>query len=177
MSPIRRPFQAVDGITGHRRSHVHVSLRGRDGSVTGEHLDRPDRLAQHRQVRAEGVPEHVRSGQVEARLGLHLVEPVPDRGVRGLLPRRRPQHVRASEVQEGSKYLRSVLVQGAHVVASRSTSDELAPLRAVFERVRGTRGRRKIAIVALARHLLRIAYNVWRDGTVFDPKRVRLIAT
>ncbi len=31
--------------------------------------------------------------------------------------------------KEGSKYLRSVLVQGAHVVASRSSSDELAPLR------------------------------------------------
>jgi hypothetical protein len=69
-----------------------------------------------------------------------------------------------------------VLVQAAHVISSRSTSDELAPLRAVYERTRGTRGRRKIAVVALARHLLRIAFHVWRDGTVYEPERVRCIA-
>ena len=73
-------------------------------------------------------------------------------------------------------YLRSVLVQGAHVVASRSSSDELAHLRAVYERCRGTRGRRKIAIVALARHMLRIAFHVWREATVYDSLRVRSIA-
>jgi transposase len=78
--------------------------------------------------------------------------------------------------KEGSKDLRSVLVQAPHVVASRSTSNELAPLRGVYERTRGTRGRRKIAVVALARHLLRIAFHVWRDGTVYEPERVRCIA-
>lgn len=78
--------------------------------------------------------------------------------------------------KEGSKDLRSVLVQAAHVVSARSTSDEIAPLRSVYERIRGTRGRRKIAVVALARHLLRIAFHVWRDGTVYEPERVRCIA-
>jgi hypothetical protein len=36
------------------------------------------------------------------------------------------------------------------------------------------RGRRKIATLALARHLLRIAYYIVRDGTVDDPKRLRV---
>jgi hypothetical protein len=39
--------------------------------------------------------------------------------------------------------------------------------------VRTSRGRRKIATVALARHLLRIAYYVLRDGTTYDAKRLR----
>jgi transposase len=78
--------------------------------------------------------------------------------------------------KEGSKYLRAVLVQAAHVISARSRSDEAAPLRAVYERVRGTRGRRKIAVVALARHLLGIIFHVWRDGTTYDSGRVRCIA-
>jgi hypothetical protein len=45
-------------------------------------------------------------------------------------------------------------------------------LQAIAERVRGSRGRRKIAIVALARPLLRIAYSLPRDDTVYEPPRV-----
>ena len=33
------------------------------------------------------------------------------------------------------------------------------------------RGRRKIAIVAVARHLLRLGYYLLRDGTTYDPQR------
>jgi hypothetical protein len=40
--------------------------------------------------------------------------------------------------------------------------------------VHTSRGRRKIATVTLARHLLRIAYYILRDGTTFDPKRLRV---
>ena len=38
--------------------------------------------------------------------------------------------------------------------------------------MRGLRGRRKIAVVALARHLLRIAYYVLRDETTYERTRV-----
>jgi hypothetical protein len=48
------------------------------------------------------------------------------------------------------------------------------PLQAIGARVHTSRGRRKIATVALARHLLRIAYYILRDGTVYDPKRLRV---
>ncbi len=68
--------------------------------------------------------------------------------------------------KEGSRPLRSVLVQCAHVV-TRTSTDAAAPLRAHFDRIRGTRGRRKIALVALARHLLRIAFHVWKDSTPY----------
>jgi len=74
--------------------------------------------------------------------------------------------------KEGSKPLRAALIQAAHIV-TRSKSSEAEPLRRVFDRVRGTRGRRKIALVALARHLLRIAFHVWREGTAYDPDMVR----
>lgn len=78
-----------------------------------------------------------------------------------------------SITKTGSKALRSTLVQAAHVTASRCRSPEAEPLQAIAERVRGSRGRRKIAIVALARHLLRIAYYVLRDGTVYEAKRLQ----
>jgi transposase len=81
-----------------------------------------------------------------------------------------------SITKTGSKALRSTLVQAAHVTASRCRSPEAEPLQAIAERVRGSRGRRKIAIVALARHLLRIAYYVLRDGTVYEAKRLERCA-
>jgi transposase len=74
--------------------------------------------------------------------------------------------------REGSKHLRAALVQAAHIVA-RSKTSVAEPLRKVFDRIRGTRGRRKIALVALARHLLRVAFHVWREGTAYDPDKVR----
>ncbi len=72
----------------------------------------------------------------------------------------------------GSKPLRAALVQSAHVLTSRLESADAEPLQAIYARIRGTRGRRKIAIVALARHLLRIAYYILRDGTRYDPERL-----
>jgi hypothetical protein len=34
--------------------------------------------------------------------------------------------------------------------------------------------RRKIAVVAAARHILRIAYHILRDGTEYDATRLRV---
>ena len=75
--------------------------------------------------------------------------------------------------KEGNKPLRTALVQSAHIVTSRCKGEDARPLQAVYERVKGTRGRRKIALVAVARHLLKIAYHVLRDGTVYDASQLR----
>jgi transposase len=75
--------------------------------------------------------------------------------------------------KQGSKALRSALVQSAHVLTNRCRTAEARPLQAIGARVRTSRGRRKIAAVALARHLLRIAYYILRDGTTYDCKRLR----
>jgi transposase len=80
-----------------------------------------------------------------------------------------------SITKTGSKALRSTLVQAAHVLMSRCRSVEAKPLQAIGERVRTSRGRRKIATVALARHILRITYYLLRDGTVYDPRRLRAV--
>ena len=74
--------------------------------------------------------------------------------------------------REGSKYLRASLVQSAHM-ATRAKTPRAEPIRNIYDRIRGSRGRRKIAVVAVARHLLRIAFYVWRDGTAYDPTKLR----
>jgi hypothetical protein len=56
---------------------------------------------------------------------------------------------------------------------SRCRGPAAAPLHAIGTRIRTSRGRRKIAIVAVARHLLRLAYYLLRDGTAYDPTRLR----
>jgi transposase len=75
--------------------------------------------------------------------------------------------------KQGAPALRVTLVQAAHVLLSRCRGTEAAPLQAIGLRIRGTRGRRKIAVVGLARHLLRIAYYILREGTTYDAERLR----
>jgi transposase len=74
----------------------------------------------------------------------------------------------------GSPQLRSILTQAAHVLMFRCRSEESAPLRAIAARVHTARARRKIAVIAAARHILRIAYYVLRDGTTYDPQRLNV---
>jgi transposase len=74
--------------------------------------------------------------------------------------------------KQGAKALRATLVQAAHVLLSRCRGAEAVPLQAIGTRIRTSRGRRKIAIVAVARHLLRLGYYLLRDGTTYDPQRV-----
>lgn len=74
--------------------------------------------------------------------------------------------------KQGSPALRRMLTQAGHVLLWRCRSVEAAPLKAIPMRVHTARKRRKIAVVAAARHILRIAYYVLRDGTVYDPARL-----
>lgn len=74
--------------------------------------------------------------------------------------------------KQGSPALRSMLVQAGHALLFRCGSDAAAPLKAIATRVHTARKRSKIAVVAAARHILRIAYYVLRDNTSYDPARL-----
>lgn len=78
--------------------------------------------------------------------------------------------------KQGSPELRRLLVQAAHA-ACRSPRESASPLRAYFHRIYRNRGRKQVAAVALAHLLLKIAFHVWRDGTNYDPQRLRCIAS
>lgn len=69
---------------------------------------------------------------------------------------------RTVHTRRGNSPLRAVLVQAA-LAASKSKDTALA---ARFKRIAGRRGVKKAA-VAVARHLLVIAYHLLKDGTVF----------
>lgn len=70
--------------------------------------------------------------------------------------------------RDGRHEVRRVLLQCAHTVA-RMKSYASRPLRMFFERVMKRRSK-KIAIVALARKLMTIAYGVLKSGNPYDPK-------
>ena len=70
--------------------------------------------------------------------------------------------------RNGRHEIRRVLLQCAHTVA-RMKNFESKPLREFFERIHKRRGK-KIAVVALARKLLTIAYGVLKAEKYFDPK-------
>ena len=73
----------------------------------------------------------------------------------------------------GSPALRGVRIQAGHVLLSRCDPVKAGPLREIASRIQSTRGRRKIAVVGAARHILRIAYDVLRDGSTYDPHLLR----
>jgi transposase len=74
--------------------------------------------------------------------------------------------------KRGSPALRRMLTQAAHVLLSRCRSPEAIPLKEIGVRVKTSRKRTKIAVIAVARHILRIAYYVLRDETSYDPARL-----
>jgi transposase len=74
--------------------------------------------------------------------------------------------------RDGRHEIRKVLLQCAHTVARMKRYDA-KPLKDFFERIHKRRGK-KIAVVALARKLLTIAYGVLKSGTYFDPAKLSL---
>jgi len=72
--------------------------------------------------------------------------------------------------RDGRQEVRRVLLQCAHVIV-RMRSYGSRPLREFFERIMKRRGK-KIAIVAVARKLLTIAYGVLKNKTAYDPLRL-----
>ena len=70
--------------------------------------------------------------------------------------------------RDGRIEIRRALLQCAHTVA-RMKSYESRPLREFFERIKKRRGK-KIAIIALARKLLTVAYGVLKTGNEYNPE-------
>jgi transposase len=73
--------------------------------------------------------------------------------------------------RDGRHEIRRVLLQCAHTVARMTRNTAARPLRKFYERIERKRGK-KIAIVALARKLLTIAYGVLKHGGTYDPERL-----
>lgn len=95
-------------------------------------------------------------------------------GYSGLAPTVRQSSERTkfgSISRQGRSELRTIWVQIAHLVARDRTKATL-PLRNWFNRVAGKRGK-KTALVALARRLLVIAYQLLRTESDYDANRLR----
>ena len=74
--------------------------------------------------------------------------------------------------KQGHRQLRRMLVEVSWLALRYNPY-----LRAIYQRVcRGSPSRRKIAIVAVARKLLIIAWAMLRDGTVWRPRAVCSVA-
>ncbi len=84
------------------------------------------------------------------------------------------RHHKGHITKTGPGDLRALLVQASWVIW-RGRSATGAALRTWAQTLAARRGRR-IAIVALARRLTRILYAMWRDQTVFAPRRDAAIA-
>ena len=98
--------------------------------------------------------------QVEAYLGL-----VPREWSSSEIQRRGPI------TKAGNSRMRWLLVEAAWRLATHKKRLETQPLREWAERITRRRGKR-VATVALARKLSGILYAIWRDGSVFDPKKL-----
>jgi transposase len=72
--------------------------------------------------------------------------------------------------RDGRQEVRRVLIQCAHTIA-RMKSYGARPLKEFFERIKRRRGK-KIAVVALARKVLTIAYGVLKTQAVYRPALV-----
>jgi len=80
------------------------------------------------------------------------------------------QH-RGHITKAGNSRVRSLLVEVAWSILS-SKKEAVQGLRQWALRIAERRGKR-VAVVALARKLAGLLYALWRDGTEFDPARLR----
>ena len=93
----------------------------------------------------------------------------------GLVPREASsadRRHRGHITKAGNSRLRWLLVQSAWGVI-RCRKPAAIPLRTWAERIAQRRGR-SIAVVALARRLAGLLFILWRDGTTYDPGRLRM---
>ena len=94
----------------------------------------------------------------------------------GLVPREmssgEKQH-RGRITKSGNARARWLLVETAWAV-SRSRTAQTTVLRVRAQRIAARRGKR-VAMVALARRPAGILFAMWRDGTSFEPRRIRAL--
>lgn len=79
---------------------------------------------------------------------------------------------RGSITKSGNSRMRWLLVEAAWRLATHRKRPETQALREWAERIARRRGKR-IAIVALARKLSGILYAMWRDGSAYDPTKLK----
>ncbi len=72
----------------------------------------------------------------------------------------------------GNSRMRWLLVQAAWRVATHKKRPETQALREWAERIARRRGQR-VAVVAVARKLGGILYAMWRDGSAYDPAKLK----
>jgi transposase len=95
----------------------------------------------------------------------------------GLVPSVRASGERVEQgriTKQGRSEIRAVWGQAAHAVLAVK-AEAARPLQRWCERVARRRGK-KTALVALARKLLTIAFHLLRDGSTYDPRRLRYSA-
>ena len=73
--------------------------------------------------------------------------------------------------KEGDRYLRQLLVQGAHCILSRRGPDTDLKRWGLKLASRGGKNAKKRAIVAVARKLAVLLHRLWVTGEVYDPLR------
>ena len=73
--------------------------------------------------------------------------------------------------KEGDRYLRQLLVQGAHCIVSRRGPDTDLKRWGLKLAERGGKNAKKRAIVAVARKLAVLLHRLWVTGEVYDPLR------
>jgi transposase len=96
----------------------------------------------------------------------------------GLVPREYSsgEHQQRGRVMRSAhRYVQALLVQAAWRVW-RSSAPRVAALRSWAQAIACRRGK-KIAIVALARRVARLLYAMWRDGTDYQPAKIRMHQT
>jgi transposase len=92
----------------------------------------------------------------------------------GLRPKRSESGERSPQLRitkEGDRYLRKLLVQGAHYVMSRQGPDTDLKRWGMKLCERGGKNGRKRAIVAVARKLAILLHRLWVTGEVYEPLR------
>ena len=74
---------------------------------------------------------------------------------------------------DGNPALRAKLIQAGHVLLWNCKSEAAKPLQAAAQRILTHEGRKKVAVVAAARFILRTAFYVLRDKTSYEPRRLK----
>lgn len=92
----------------------------------------------------------------------------------GLRPRRSQSGARAPELsitKEGDRYLRALLVQGAHYILGWRGPDTDLRRWGLRLAARGGKNAKKRAVVAVARKLAVLLHHLWVTGEVYEPLR------
>lgn len=92
----------------------------------------------------------------------------------GLRPRRRQSGERDQQLgisKEGDRYLRKLLVQGAHIILGQRSPDTDLKRWGMKLAERGGGNQKKRAIVAVARKLAVLLHRLWVSGEEYEPLR------